>query len=316
MFSGEVRTRQRLELPEGRVGKVMGVQVFRDGQWGRAEAAGAGQVARLLGLGEVRVGDGFGTSSRAEDHHFPPPTLESSVRACDPAQEPALRAALAQLADQDPLIAARTDEDGHATVSLYGRVQQEVIASTLADEHDIEVEFSEASVLHVERLRREGTAVERFNTPTNPYGAHARDPTHPCGAGHRGRVRHRRLDARPPTLPLQDSGALQRRHGAARRQRPRAGPVGLGGDRLPGDAGRGGLPLGGRPSRPTRPAAHGARLSPAHADRRTPGTRARRDAGVRAGAAGGAGGAHPVRPTAAPAARSVGHGGHRPDRDR
>lgn len=171
MFSGEVRTRQRLELPEGRAGKVMGVQVFRDGQWVPTAAAGAGQVARLLGLAEVRVGDGFGTSSRAEVHHFPPPTLESSVRACDPAQEPALRAALAQLADQDPLIAARAHEDGHATVSLYGRVQQEVIASTLADEHGIEVQFSEASVLHVERLRRAGTAVERFNTPTNPYGA-------------------------------------------------------------------------------------------------------------------------------------------------
>jgi ribosomal protection tetracycline resistance protein len=171
MFSGEVRARQRLELPEGRVGKVMGVQVFRDGTWVRAEAAVAGQVARLLGLAEVRVGDGFGTSSRAEDHHFPPPTLESSVRACEPSHEPALRTALAQLADQDPLIAARTDEDGHATVSLYGRVQQEVIASTLADEHGIEVEFSEASVLHVERLRRVGAAVERFNTPTNPYGA-------------------------------------------------------------------------------------------------------------------------------------------------
>ncbi|RYC09627.1 elongation factor G [Nocardioides zhouii] len=171
MFSGEVRARQRLELPDGRTGKVTGVQVLRDGRWERTAAAGTGQVARLLGLGAVRVGDGFGTSSRAEDHHFPPPTLESSVRACDPAQEPALRTALGQLADQDPLIAARTDEDGHATVSLYGRVQQEVIASTLADEHGIEVEFSEASVLHVERLRRVGTAVERFNTPTNPYWA-------------------------------------------------------------------------------------------------------------------------------------------------
>ena len=171
MFSGEVRARQRLELPDGRTGKMMGVQVLRDGQWVRTAAARTGQVARLLGLGEVRVGDGFGTSSRAEDHHFPPPTLESSVRACDPAQEPALRAALAQLADQDPLIAARTDEVGHATVSLYGRVQQEIIASTLADEHGIAVAFSEASVLHVERLRRVGTAVERFNTPSNPYGA-------------------------------------------------------------------------------------------------------------------------------------------------
>jgi ribosomal protection tetracycline resistance protein len=171
MFSGALRVRQRLGLPGDRSGKVAGIQVFRDGQWTRAPEVRAGQVARLLGLGAVRVGDGFGTSARAEDHHFPPPTLEASVEACDPRQRPALRVALAQLADQDPLIAARPDADGRPTVSLYGRVQQEVIASTLAEEHGIEVEFSEASVLHVERLRRVGSAVERFNTPTNPYGA-------------------------------------------------------------------------------------------------------------------------------------------------
>lgn len=171
MFSGEVRARQRLDLPDGRSGKVMGVETFRDGQWVRAVEAHAGQVARLRGLGVVRVGDGFGTSIRAEGHHFPPPTLEASVEARDPAQEPALRVALSQLADQDPLIAARIDQDGRPTVSLYGRVQQEVIASTLAEAHGIEVEFSEASVLHVERLRRIGSAVERFNTSTNPYGA-------------------------------------------------------------------------------------------------------------------------------------------------
>jgi ribosomal protection tetracycline resistance protein len=171
MFSGALRVRQRLDLPGERTGKVAGIQVFRNGQWTSAPEVRAGQVARLLGLGAVRVGDGFGTSSRAEDHHFPPPTLEASVEACDPRQGPALRVALAQLADQDPLIAARPDEDGRPTVSLYGRVQQEVIASTLAEEHGIEVEFSEASVVHVERPRRVGSAVERFNTPTNPYGA-------------------------------------------------------------------------------------------------------------------------------------------------
>ncbi|CUR56989.1 putative tetracycline resistance protein [metagenome] len=171
MFSGTVAPRQRLDLPYGRSGKVTGVEVFGDGQWVRADAAGAGQVARLLGLAAVRVGDGFGDSIRAEAHHFPPPTLEASLEARDPAQGPALRVALAQLADQDPLIAARTGTDGRPTVSLYGRVQQEVIASTLADEHGIEVEFSEASVLHVERLRRVGEAVERFNTPSNPWAA-------------------------------------------------------------------------------------------------------------------------------------------------
>ncbi len=171
MFSGSVRTRQRVDLPDGRIGKVAGIQAFEDGRWVRADEVTAGRIARLHGLTSVRVGDAFGDSCRAEEHHFPPPTLEASVEAVDPAQRPALRVALAQLADQDPLIAAHTDEDGRPTVSLYGRVQQEVIASTLAEEHGIEVEFSDASVIHVERARRTASAVERFNTPSNPHHA-------------------------------------------------------------------------------------------------------------------------------------------------
>jgi ribosomal protection tetracycline resistance protein len=171
MFSGSVLTRQRLDLPDGRVGKVAGIQLFEHGQWVRAGEVGAGRIGRLHGLAAVRVGDGFGDSARAEEHHFPPPTLEATVEAIDPRRRPALRAALTQLADQDPLIAARIDQDGQPTVSLYGRVQQEVLGSTLAEEHGIDVEFSDASVIHVERPRGVGTAVVRLNTEENPYQA-------------------------------------------------------------------------------------------------------------------------------------------------
>ncbi len=171
MFAGSVRTRQRLELPDGRVGKVSGLQVFEDGRWVRAEEVGPGRIGRLHGLAAVRVGDGFGDAARAEEHHFAPPTLEASVEAVDVAQRPALRVALAQLADQDPLIAARLDDVGRPTVSLYGKVQQEVIGSTLLEEYGIEVTFSDASVLHVERPRRRGEAVLRLNTAENPYQA-------------------------------------------------------------------------------------------------------------------------------------------------
>jgi ribosomal protection tetracycline resistance protein len=171
MFTGSVRTRQRLDLAGGRVGKVSGLQVFEDGRWVRADAIGPGRIGRLHGLTGVRVGDGFGDALTEEEHHFAPPTLEASVEAVDPALRPALRVALAQLADQDPLIAARTDEDGRPTVSLYGRVQQEVLGATLVEEHGIEVEFSDASVIHVERLRRSGQAVIRLNTDENPYQA-------------------------------------------------------------------------------------------------------------------------------------------------
>ena len=171
MFSGLVRTRQRLQLPDGRIGKVSGVQVFEDGRWVRTEEVGAGRIGRLFGLTTVHVGDGFGGCLSAEEAQFPPPTLEAAVEAVEPAQRPALRLALAQLADQDPLIAARLDDDGRPTVSLYGRVQQEVLGATLAEEHGIEVEFSDATVLHVERPRGVGEAVVRLNTVENPHQA-------------------------------------------------------------------------------------------------------------------------------------------------
>jgi ribosomal protection tetracycline resistance protein len=153
------------------VGKVAAVELYEDGRWSRAGAVTAGQIGRVLGLAQVRVGDGFGSSSSAEVHQFAPPTLEASVTAVRRDQGPALRTALAQLADQDPLIGVHTGNDGLPTVALYGRVQQEVLGGTLEDEYGIEVEFADASVLHVERPRGTGEAVLRLNTDANPYHA-------------------------------------------------------------------------------------------------------------------------------------------------
>jgi ribosomal protection tetracycline resistance protein len=170
MFSGALRARTRLDLPQGRVGKVAGLRLFDQGRWVRTDTVGAGQIGRLTGLSQARVGDGFG-DRLVDERHFAPPSLEASVFAVRPEQGTDLRAALAELSDADPLIAARSDDDGVAVVSLYGRVQQEVIATTLAEEYGIEVEFADASVLHIERPRRGATALERLNTDTNPYHA-------------------------------------------------------------------------------------------------------------------------------------------------
>ncbi len=172
MVDGSARPRQRLDLPAGRVGKVSGIEVFETGRWIRADRVAAGQIGRLYGLAEVRVGDTFGRPGGVEEEHlFAPPTLEASVTPVRTDQGPALRAVLAELADQDPLIDVRTGHDGLPTVSLYGRVQQEVLGSTLAEEYGIEVVFADAGVLHVERPQRLGAAVARLNTDANPYQA-------------------------------------------------------------------------------------------------------------------------------------------------
>jgi ribosomal protection tetracycline resistance protein len=171
MVDGSVRPRQRLDLPASRVGKVSGIEVFETGRWIRAGRLAAGQIGRLHGLAEVRVGDTFGQQGGAEELLFAPPTLEASVTPVRTDQGPALRAVLAELADQDPLIDVRTGDDGLPTVSLYGRVQQEVLGSTLAEEYGIDVHFADAGVLHVERPQRPGAAVARLNTDANPYQA-------------------------------------------------------------------------------------------------------------------------------------------------
>jgi ribosomal protection tetracycline resistance protein len=171
LFRGRLGLRDRVSFGGGPPEKVVEVAGYHAGGWVRTDHVGTGEIGRVRGPAHVRVGDAVGDEGNADEHHFPPPTLEAVVAARDPAQGHLLRAALVQLADQDPLIGVRHDDLGRLAVSLYGRVQQEVIAETLAREYGVEVEFADATVVHVERPRRVGRAVEVLNTDTNPYHA-------------------------------------------------------------------------------------------------------------------------------------------------
>src|SRR5262249_51725006 len=103
---------------------------------------------------------------------FAPPTLESVVAPADRADGQRLRVALAQLAEQDPLINVRQDDTrGEMSVSLYGEVQREVIEATLAAEYGLEVEFRGTTPICIERPTAAGEAVEMLNTATNPFHA-------------------------------------------------------------------------------------------------------------------------------------------------
>ncbi|MEW2168039.1 GTP-binding protein, partial [Streptomyces sp. NPDC007084] len=60
VFSGTLRTRDRLTLHDGEEGKVTGISVFDAGEEVRAEAVTAGRIAKVWGLGAVRIGDPLG----------------------------------------------------------------------------------------------------------------------------------------------------------------------------------------------------------------------------------------------------------------
>jgi ribosomal protection tetracycline resistance protein len=201
MFSGTVRTRDRLHFGRDAEEKVTAISVFDRGSAVRRASVSAGEIGMLWGLGEIQIGDAVGTSRTVfEEHHFAPPTLETVVVPRDSDDKGALRVALAQLAEQDPLIDVRQDDvRQELSVSLYGEVQKEVIQATLADDFGLDVGFSETTTICIERPIGPGEAVEILHAESNPFLATVGlriDPA-PTGSGI-----DFRLEVDPRTLPL------------------------------------------------------------------------------------------------------------------
>ena len=190
MFSGTIGVRDRLAFggQHGEhEGKLTAISVFERGAAVPRPSVAAGQIGKLWGLAEVRIGDVIGHApAPATGRQFAPPTLETVVVPSRPADRGALHVALAQLAEQDPLINLRQDDlRQEVSVSLYGEVQKEVIQATLAGDFGLEVRFRESTTICIERPVGTGAAVERMAKDPNPFLATVGlrvDPT-PPGAG-------------------------------------------------------------------------------------------------------------------------------------
>jgi ribosomal protection tetracycline resistance protein len=164
LYDGEVRPRQRLTFlrreSDGRTTELPG-RVTRLDVVGGAGTLTAGNIAALGVPGGLRVGDRLGDlTDRAPQ--FAPPTLQTLVRARHPEQAAPLRSALLTLADHDPLLHARPEASGATALLLYGEVQMEVLAATLAEDFGIEAEFAPGRVRFLERPAGIGEAVEEM----------------------------------------------------------------------------------------------------------------------------------------------------------
>ena len=173
MFSGTVRTRDRIRFGVEHEDKVTAIGVFERGSIARRESVSAGEIAKLWGLGDVQIGDRIGeVGSDGTHHQFAPPTLETVVVPGSSDDRARLPLALVQLAEQDPLINVRRDDAGQElSVSIYGDVQKEVIQATLANDFGVDVTFRETTTIYIERPIGAGYAVEFLQEETNPFSA-------------------------------------------------------------------------------------------------------------------------------------------------
>ena len=170
MFAGTVRIRDRLRYGRAPQEKVTAISVFD-----RGSVSGVRRCprARSASCGAWRDPD------RRHDRQSADGRGAASLRAADPGDgrrsarargQGALRVALAQLAEQDPLINVRQDDTRQElSVSLYGEVQKEVIQATLATDFGIDVTFRETTTICIERPVGTGEAVEILNAESNPF---------------------------------------------------------------------------------------------------------------------------------------------------
>ena len=186
LTSGTLRVRDRVRLPGGEA-KVTGLEVYDAGATVARATVEAGRIARVRGLAGARIGDVLGAPEDAPvEHWFAPPTLETVVEPVCATDRRALHTALTRLAEQDPLIDLRQDHvRGELWVSMYGEVQKEVLAATLAADHGVEVTFRETTTICVERLLGSGEAFELIDVAPNPFLATVglRVAPAPVGAG-------------------------------------------------------------------------------------------------------------------------------------
>jgi ribosomal protection tetracycline resistance protein len=146
-------------------------------------AARAGDIATILGVPDIAIGDQLGCWDPTRGGRlFPSPSLESVVRARHPAERPALFQALQQLSEQDPLIDARLDGvDQEITVNLYGEVQKEVIAARLEAEYGVVAHFLPTRTVHIERVAATAESIQQ--TPMGNASLGLRVQPAPAGTG-------------------------------------------------------------------------------------------------------------------------------------
>ncbi|MEE3922736.1 hypothetical protein V2I01_43275 [Micromonospora sp. BRA006-A] len=131
--------------------------------------------------------------------------------------------AWAELADEDPLVDLRLDEQAEAVIRLHGEVQKEVLAALMEDRYGVRVRFSGTLTACIERVAGTGTAEERVRnaaTRTWPGWGWASRPHRPGTASGSGPDRAGRLPRRSSRPPRRAYG------------RAAAGPARLAGHRL------------------------------------------------------------------------------------
>lgn len=181
LFSGSLSMREQVKLQrkngegefEARTCKIKKLHALMNGKAVPASKVTAGDLGKVWGLEDVRIGDVVGERSHLIKHFsFAVPRMETRIETAEPSKDHLLYKALIGLSEEDPLIQVMKD-DVHQElyIRIFGEVQKEVIEEALKEQYDLEVRFSETRTVCLEKPAGTGQALEIIAEGDNPFYA-------------------------------------------------------------------------------------------------------------------------------------------------
>lgn len=168
LYEGAIRNRDTVfNATRGVEEKVTQIRKI-DGR--RAEDigfVGAGDIAAVCGLTQVRIGDVLGRPDAVPPApRLAVPLLTVQVHAESDAQYPALVAALQELTDEDPLLDLQwLQEERELHVKVMGAIQLEILTSLLASRFGLKARFDQPSVIYKETPSQPGEGYIAYTMP-------------------------------------------------------------------------------------------------------------------------------------------------------
>ncbi|MFU1793941.1 GTP-binding protein [Paenibacillus azoreducens] len=181
LFSGSLSLREQVKVGRNNKQgeyetydcKIKKLHALVNGKSVPAPKIGAGDLAKVWGLEDVRIGDIVGEqSSLIKQISFAVPRMETRIEAVDPSQTHHLYQALVSMSEEDPLIQVVKDEiHQDLYIRIFGEVQKEVIEAALQETYAVDVRFSDTRTVCVEKPAGRGQALEVIMEGDNPFYA-------------------------------------------------------------------------------------------------------------------------------------------------
>ncbi|TCZ81081.1 TetM/TetW/TetO/TetS family tetracycline resistance ribosomal protection protein [Paenibacillus albiflavus] len=181
LFSGSLGLREQVRIErknkdhesESDICKIKKLHALMNGCSVPAAKIVSGDLAKVWGLGDVRIGDVVGEQSSFIKHFsFAVPQMETRIEAVDPNKAHLLYQALISMSEEDPLIQVLKD-DFHQDlyIRIFGEVQKEVIEAALKETKGVEVRFLETRIICLEKPAGMGQSFEIIMEGDNPFYA-------------------------------------------------------------------------------------------------------------------------------------------------